>query len=195
MRTNVRNLVESAIMIALATVLSLIKVYEPPLGGSVTILSMVPIILLSYRLGIKWGLSAGFVYSLIQLMLGWANVGYAGAAGYIGIVGCVLLDYIFPFTSLGLAGLFKNKNNPLKGVLVGAVVVVLIRFLFHYFSGVVIWYEITKEQNWNEIVHQYSMWVYSLIYNGSYMGPELITTAIGTPIIYKYLPKNKTAVM
>ena len=78
---SVHILAESAIMIALATVLSMIKVYEAPYGGSVTLLSMAPIIILSMRRGVKTGLVAGFVHSLIQLLLGLNNVAWVPTPG------------------------------------------------------------------------------------------------------------------
>ncbi|MBR3271734.1 MAG: energy-coupled thiamine transporter ThiT, partial [Clostridia bacterium] len=72
----VRRLVESALMIAVATVLSLIKI-DLPFGGGVTIVSMLPLILISHRYGWKWGLATAFVYSVAQLVLGLDNVAYA----------------------------------------------------------------------------------------------------------------------
>jgi thiamine transporter len=63
------TLVESALMIAMAVVLSFIKIYEFPQGGSVTLASMAPIVLLSCRHGVKWGLGAAFIYSLLQMIL------------------------------------------------------------------------------------------------------------------------------
>uniref|UniRef100_UPI00398A3D32 energy-coupled thiamine transporter ThiT n=1 Tax=Caproicibacter sp. TaxID=2814884 RepID=UPI00398A3D32 len=65
----VLRLVESAIMLGLATVLSLIKLYQMPLGGSVTLCSMLPILLIGYKYGVKWGLLTGFTYGVIQLLL------------------------------------------------------------------------------------------------------------------------------
>ena len=99
-------LTESAIMVALATVLSMFKIWEAPYGGSVTVLSMAPIIVLSMRRGVKVGLFAGFVHSLIQLLLGLNNVAWVPTAS--GIVICILTDYILPFTLLGLGGCFRN---------------------------------------------------------------------------------------
>lgn len=74
-------LTESAIMIALATVLSLLKIWEAPYGGSVTVVSMAPIIILSMRRGVKTGLMAGFAHSIIQLLLGLNNVAWIPDAG------------------------------------------------------------------------------------------------------------------
>ena len=83
-----RTLVECALMIALGTVLANIKIFEMPNGGSITLLSMLPFILVSYRHGTKWGLFTGFVNSLLQMLLGF----YAPPApGLLPLVGMILL--------------------------------------------------------------------------------------------------------
>ena len=98
-----RTLVECALMIALGTVLANIKIFELPNGGSITLLSMLPFILVSYRHGTKWGLFTGFVNSLLQMLLGF----YAPPApGLLPLVGMILLDYVLAFTLLGLAVVF-----------------------------------------------------------------------------------------
>ena len=189
-----RILVECAIMIAVATVLSSIgKIYEAPLGGSVTLASMAPMIIISYRHGIKWGVEAALLYSLIQLMLGLGSVAYVPTA--IGIVLCVLLDYVIAFTLIGFCGVFKKLiKNEYVSVTVGTVAACLGRFVCHLLSGAVVWYEITKEGQWNELVNRVGMWTYSLIYNAQYMVPETIITVIATPLIYmvmKQIGKNR----
>ena len=112
-----RILVECALMIALGTVLANIKIYELANGGSVTLFSMLPFILISFRHGVKWGLFTGFVNSLLQMLLGF----YAPPApGLLPLVGMILLDYVLAFTLLGLAGAFaKPFRNRLVGVAVG----------------------------------------------------------------------------
>lgn len=198
-REKTKILAECAMMIALGTVLSLIKVYEAPFGGSVTLLSMAPMILLSFRRGVKVGLPAAFVYSLMQLVLGLNNVAWVPSAG--GRVLCILFDYIFAFTVLGLAGLVANlphhelsgKNNfPMVWVVVGTLVVVLLRFLCHIVSGAVIWYALDLEwyaDDPGHIVNRYGAWIFSILYNGGYMLPEAIETVIGVPLLYKALAK------
>lgn len=187
----VRILCESAIMIALATVLSLIKIYEAPYGGSVTLLSMAPIILLSLRWGVKVGLPAAFVHSLLQLLLGLNNVAWVPTAG--GIVLCILFDYILPFTLLGLGGLFRKvsftKNasaNLVIAALLGTLLVTLLRFACHIISGAVIWYALDLEwyaDDPTHIVHQYGAWMFSLIYNAAYMLPEIVETCVGVTVL------------
>lgn len=198
-RDALRILAESAIMVALATVLSLVKVYEAPYGGSVTLLSMAPIIVLSMRRGVKVGLPAGFVYSLIQLLLGLNNVAWVPTPS--GIVLCVALDYIVPFTLLGLAGMFRNVKftgnetaNILISAMLGTLLVCLLRYFCHILSGVVVWYALDLEwyaDDPDHIVNRFGPWAFSAIYNGSFMLPEAIETVIGVPILTKALSKVK----
>lgn len=192
-------LTECALMIALATVLSLVEVYKAPFGGSVTLLSMVPIIVISMRHGVGAGLAAGFVHSVIQLVLGLSNV--AWVPDLTGKILCILLDYILPFTLLGLGGIFRGvkfsknaRTNVIVSALLGTLLVTILRFGCHILSGVVIWYALDLEwyaDDPTHIVNRYSQWIFSLIYNGWYMVPEIIETAIGTPIIAAALMKVK----
>lgn len=106
--TKTRIMVECALMIALGTILANIKIYELPNGGSITLFSMVPFILVSFRHGVKWGLFTGFVNSLLQMLLGF----YAPPApGLLPLVGMILLDYVLAFSFLGLACVFANRSK------------------------------------------------------------------------------------
>ena len=96
-----RTLVEGALMIALSTVLSLIQIPLMPHGGSITLLSMLPIILMSFRHGTRWGLLTAFANSIIQFVQGIGNLAYCQTLP--AQIGCVLLDYLLAFTLLGLA--------------------------------------------------------------------------------------------
>ena len=146
-------LAEMAIFIALATVLSLIVVYTLPQGGSITLASMVPILWLALRRGPKVGITAGIIYGLIQLAI----------LPYVIDPIQLLLDYPLAFGVLGLAGFFKNKP------LIGAAVGISGRFVMHFVAGVVYWAPI-EAPNINP-------YVYSAIYNGSYLLPELLISA------------------
>ena len=190
-------LVESAMMVALGTVLSLIKVYEAPFGGSVTLLSMAPIILLSLRRGVKVGLPAAFVYSVLQLILGISNVAWVPSAG--GRILCILFDYIFAFSVLGLAGAAallrptgNEKTNLWIAAVVGTLAVVLLRFACHIVSGAVIWYALDLEwyaDDPGHIVHRYGAWLFSLVYNAGFMVPETVETVIGVPLLARALAR------
>jgi thiamine transporter len=188
-KTNTKILTEASIMIALATILSMLKIYEAPLGGSVTLLSMVPIILISFRHNIIWGVFSGFVYALLQLLLGLKSISYVANAKSIFLV--VIFDFIIAFTVLGLAGIFKNRiKNIYLSTILGILFAATLRFLCHFFVGGVVWYELTKEGGWNDYVATTSIWVYSFIYNISYMGPEIILTLFATPLFIR-LSKKK----
>lgn len=173
-----RILVECALMIALGTVLANIKIYELANGGSVTLFSMVPFILVSFRHGAKWGLFTGFVNSLLQMLLGF----YAPPApGLLPLFGMIMLDYVLAFSLLGLACVFaKPFKNRLLGVAVGSAVVCLIRFLCSFLSGVLIW---------GNLSDGLPVWTYSLGYNASYMLPETVLTVVAVVLLHKAAPK------
>lgn len=179
-----RTLVECAVMVALSAVLSMIKVYEAPLGGSVTLFSMAPIIVVGLRHGPKWGIATAFVYSITQLLLGLGSLSYVPTPA--GIVLCILLDYIIAFTVLGAASFFRlpadaSYKKRLLLIALAALSACVLRFVSHYLSGVVVWYEITKEGQWNDLVLKTGMWTYSAIYNASYMLPETVITIVAAP--------------
>ena len=179
-----RTLVECALMIAVGTVLAQIKIFEMPFGGSVTLVSMLPFILVSFRHGVKWGLGTGFVNSLLQMLLGF----YAPPAGTVAaFVGVVLLDYVLAFTLLGLAGVIaKPFKNHLLGVAAGTAAVCVIRFLCSFLSGALLWGSYQESYEW---ARGMSVWLYSFIYNGSYMLPELLITTVCAVILCKAAPK------
>ncbi len=176
-----RKLVESAMLIAVGTVLSLVK-FDMPMGGGMTLCSMLPLIVLSHRYGWKWGMVSALVYSLLQLVLGLDNVRYATGFGMA--VAIVLLDYVVAYTVIGLSGIFDGKfANPRTCVAVGIAVTFCLRFVCHFITGVWIW-----DALWP---NDYGMnsYVYSLVYNGWYMAGELVLTEIVAMLIYKPLGK------
>ncbi len=188
--TKLRTLAEGAIMVALATVLSFIKVYKLPWGGSITLLSMLPIVIFSLRHGAVKGLGISFVYSLIQLGQGIILDGlFAWGLTPVMLIGCIMLDYILAYTGLGVAGIFKNKG--LTGQLIGISIAILIRLLCHFLSGVVIF--ASMGMLWEGFYTENS-WIYSIIYNASYMLPELIFTLIGAVALLK-VPQTKKIIL
>ncbi len=174
MNKSLRRTTECALLIALATALSFVKLYQAPLGGSVTLLSTLPIMYVSIRHGLLWGVGTGFTYSLIQLWQGAGNLAYVPTT--LGVIGCIAFDYVLPFTLLGLAGVFYKKNADIKEktvrVLLGCLLATVLRFGCHFLGGAVVWYEITKTGEWNDYVKTVGMWTYSFVYNIAYMGPD-----------------------
>ena len=171
-------LVESAIMIAIGTILSELKLPGIwALGGGITICSMLPMVLISFRYGCGRGVVTGVAYSLLQLLLGMDNVQYATSA--LMAAGIILLDYVVPYAQLGLAGMFRSRVKDRRVALVlGIAVTFTIRFLCHFVTGTWVW-----EALWpNELGWAAPIW--SAAYNGSYMLPELVLTSVVAVLLY-----------
>ena len=206
-----RRLTESAMLLAVAIVLELVAkmfIPEQAFGGQITIVSMLPVVLISYRHGMKWGFVASFTYALLEMALGAKNVSAAFLPGYFGddamifnaIIMC-LLDYVVAFTVLGLGGLFRNKiQKPGLGLMCGSLVALGARYVTHIASGYILfsswaeWY-FTQEgfPAWGaQLVEALSpeglALAYSAVYNGMYMLPEMIFTAIAAVILAR-VPK------
>lgn len=193
-----RILVEGALMVALATVLSILPFIELPHGGSITLLSMLPMVVMSCRHGVKWGLFTSFVFGLAELALGLKNLAYCQTL--VAQIGCVMLDYLLAFTVLGLAGFFARPfKNRLVGVAVGTAAVCGLRFLCSFLSGYIVWYDYEYAFSWmgnfgvgtwlNERLGEHALcWVYSFAYNLSYMLPETVLTVAGAVLLCKAAP-------
>lgn len=173
-----RILVECALMIAIGTVLSNLKLFTMPNGGSVTVLSMLPFVLVSFRHGVKWGVFTGFVNGCLQMLLGfWAPP----TPGLVPLVGEVLLDYLVAFMALGTAELFARPfRNRTAGVAVGTFAAGFLRFVCSFLSGVLIWGNLSEGLG---------AWTYSLIYNGSYMLPETLLTLFAAVLLCRAAPQ------
>lgn len=173
-KISISQLVTSAILLALAMVLSMIKVYKLPLGGSVTLLSMLPVCMISLKYGVKWGFVCSFLYAFIQLGVDLGEVMAWGMDVRMWI-GCIVFDYMLAYGILGLSGIFRNKKTPV--MLTGVGIAVAIRFISHYISGA-IFFDIWMPEQFN------NPYFYSFVYNGSYMLPELIFTLIGAGLLF-----------
>lgn len=190
------TMVECAILIALGTILSIIPTPHLPWGGSITVGSMLPLVIIGYRHGLKWGMFSSTIYSLIQMLLGGGTISAAFAPGnmkwYLAVL-MVLLDYLFAFSLVGLSGLFRNKEMPSKSLALGALVGTSARFVMHFLSGWILWgawaswffedFDSRTGGSFGKFVlthfdGQMLSCVYSLIYNGLYMIPEIIITVV-----------------
>ena len=167
-KKNLRALIESSILIALGFVLSYVTPFRLPWGGSVTPLSMLPILMIGIRHGIKWGLLSGLVYACLQMMQQFWPPPTGTVEGYIAVV---MLDYVLAFSVLGLSGLFRNKKF---GLLFAAPLCLTLRYLCHFISGIIVWGIYADDM---------PVWLYSLTYNGSYMIPEIILTTIVSAVL------------
>ena len=162
-KTDSRLLAEIAISISLASVLSQIRIFTMPYGGSVTMGSMIPILLVALRRDLKVGLTTGAIYGLIQILLD----------GMIYHPVSMFLDFPLAFGVIGFVALFKKRP------MVGTVVVFFLRFLSHFTSGVVFW--------WMYAPEGMSPIVYSAIYNGGYIFAEMVISLI---FVYALIQRN-----
>lgn len=183
MTVSTRRMVESAILIAIGTVLSIFSFQGPwALGGSITVCSMLPLVFISWRHGMRWGLFSAFIYSLLQLLLGFKNIGYG--RNLVEMLLIALLDYIIAYSIISLSSLFKGKLKDQRLALVsGIILTFLLRYVCHFFSGWLIW-----EALWPN-GQGFAAPLWSLLYNGSYMVPEIIITAIVAFLSYQPLKK------
>ncbi len=178
-----RVIAEGGMMLALATLLSYIKIYTMPTGGSVTAGSMIPIILLAMVRGPAVGITVGVLHGVLKLLLG----------GYVVAPVQALLDYPLAFGVLGLAGFLwlpslRQKITGLsRHVLPFAAVFVAIgmRFVCHYLAGIWFFGEFAPEGQ--------AIWLYSLIYNSSYLIPEFIISGLLAWMLAPALTKYITA--
>ncbi len=177
-----RILTECAIMVALSCVLSVITIFKLPQGGSITAFCQVPIIVLSYRHGLKWGAFSGFVLSVFQLISGLSAFSYVKTIpAYIAVA---LLDYLIAFTILGFGGMFRKKiKNQALSIGLGAGIVSTLRLVCHFLSGVTVWADYADGFK--------NVWMYSLAYNGSYMGVETVITVLGVVLLSTVLDFSK----
>lgn len=156
-KTDIRALTVSALMIALSMVLGMIKLFEMPQGGSVTLFSTLPIVLCAYLLGTRRGVIAGFCVGLLNLMFG----------PYVIHPVQLLLDYPFAYGALGIGGIARNSGNGLtKGYIIG----VICRYICAVMSGVIFFGEYAPEG--------FNAWTWSLWYNLTYLLAEGILTVI-----------------
>ena len=208
MKIKTRMLTESALLIAMAIVLELVAkafIPEMPFGGQVTLVSMLPIVLISYRHGVKWGLLSGVVYAALEMVIGAKTVAAAFQPDYFGsgvlIVNALLmclLDYVLAFTILGIGGCFRNKiQNPGLSLCLGSIVALSCRYLCHILSGYILfgsyaeWF-FTQEgfPAWGanlvaSLNPQLLALAYSVVYNGMYMIPEIVFTAVAALLLSK----------
>lgn len=204
-----RRLVTSAMLIAVASVLALVSEFIPFLqlrfGGTLTLASMLPIILISYMYGLKWGLGSAAVYAVIQIFMGFKTVAALftpDSDSYMALwmaICVVLLDYFLAYTSLGLGGIFASKKGGCLRLVLGGVVAQVICYAFHVLSGF-LFYGAWADWFFTESAAKdlaISGWImehlsgrglallYSLIYNALYMLPEIVLTAAVAALIYR----------
>ncbi|NLP48411.1 MAG: energy-coupled thiamine transporter ThiT [Clostridiales bacterium] len=200
MKTRTQKLTISAIMIALGTVLSLVRLFEMPYGGSITPFSMVPLMLCAYLFGTKWGLFCGVIFGLLQGLTGALVSGAFIGQSVYRVFLILFLDYIAAFMVLGFAGIFvKKTKKTIVSFSLGCIFSSFLRFLVHLFSGIFIWgsYAQSVLEGFNDkislaVLNNFSGMglaaVYSLIYNASFMLPETLISLLAVAALSGLAP-------
>lgn len=170
---------EIAIFAAIGLVLDQLSFKIVPQGGSISLV-MLPIVIIAIRWGLGAGLISGFLVGVLQMMFGAYILHWAQA----------LLDYVVAFTAIGLAGVMrptiihamKNEKITLQFIYIVAAIMIggIIRFIAHLLAGVIFFKEYAGDQN---------PWIYSTIYNCTYIIPSIILTAIVAVLLLKASPK------
>ncbi len=207
----------SSVMLALSTVLALVCEFIPflnlPFGGGFTVASMLPIVIISYMYGVRWGLFTSFTYSVIQVLISLimgktvlalftpASEDYMGLAAAFAIV---TIDYLVAYTVLGFGGVFRNKiKNKTLCIVLGVVFALTLRYICHIISGYIFygaWAQWFFSQEGFYAVGESILTafdgkslalIYSIFYNGLYMIPEIIITAICASVVgnIKYIKR------
>ncbi len=166
------------ISVILSTILSFVTVFEMPMGGSITMLSLLPVAMISISYGTKWGFFCSFIFACFQAVIGYFDLLSWGVSEDV-LIASLIVDYLIAFTAIGISGAFVKYE--LKGVYAGVTLALLIRFLCHLTSGVLL-FSSNAYEGWSPIA-------YSAVYNASYIIPELIFTMIGASLLFQ-IKKN-----
>lgn len=191
--SRLRKLVTCAMLIAIAIVLTFAVIYESPFGGSVTILSMLPLVLIGYLYGVKWGFGSALVFGILKILVSMKTVSALFMPGdsqqiwWKAIIIC-LLDYVLAYTVVGVASLFRKIGKPSAAMGIGALVACVCRYIVHVISGAVFygtwasWFFGELGETGASIMAKYSgaslSILYSVLYNAVYMIPETILTTV-----------------
>lgn len=181
-KKRILTLVECAMLVAIAVVVDLLPLPKWWANGGSVSLCMIPIVFCSYRHGLLWGLGAGFVLSIVQMIMGFY---LPPANNALSIVLCILLDYVLAFTLLGSAELFRKlcASHRIAGYIVGTVAAGFMRFICSFLSGIILWDSYAPEGT--------PVWIYSLTYNGSYMALNTIMAAVIIALLCRFIdPKT-----
>ena len=213
---NTKKLVTTSMLLAAAVMLSLIKLFELPFGGTVTPASMMPVILIAYIYGTRWGIFSAFVFSILQLVTGMGTVSafFLPGDNHMPLASAILIcliDYIAAYTVLGFSGMFKSKiKSDMSSLVLGCVFACALRCIMHIISGALFfgaWAEwfFSDSTGLSQIsaFKGFCTWVinrfsgielsllYSAIYNLFYMIPETVITILAVVPVYRMLLKTE----
>jgi thiamine transporter len=190
MNNTVKRLTTSAILIALATLLSFARLFQYPFGGSINLCAMLPICIIAYKYGFRWGFLSGLVFGFIQMLTG-GMIGNPWAMEYWDYILMLALDYFIAYAFLSLAcvtkGRFKNES---AGFAVGICIAASARYLMHVLSGYILFSSYATRFFERNFEGAFGTWVldnisgtalslfYAFFYNALYMVPNTVITVI-----------------
>ena len=160
--SRIKTIAFAGVSIALAYVLSFVRIWQMPWGGDITLLSMFFVTFIGYLFGPATGFAAAFVYSILQFI--------QSGGSYMLSPFQVCCDYFLAFTALGAAGFFRNKKN---GLVTGYLVAVFLRGVFHTIGGYLYWMDYMPESFPASLAV-----IYPIAYNYAYLIPEALITVI-----------------
>lgn len=205
-----QRLTTSAVMLALAMVLAMVCALIPflnlPFGGGFTVASMLPVVIISYMYGMKWGFFSAAIYSVIQIVmdlyLGKGSTLIAlfmpNSEDYMGIgaaIAILIIDYLVAYTLLGFGGAFRKMKNKTLALTLGVVLALSLRYLAHIVSGYIFYGAWAEWFFTQDNFYAIGGWIldtfsgeglaiiYSIFYNGLYMIPEIVITAVASVIV------------
>lgn len=174
----IKRIAVCAIMVALATILSMLPIFKAPLGGSVTLGSMVPIMLISFLYGWSWGIPVAIGYAVIQLLISLSEVASWGLSPAV-FIGCLALDYILAYSVICVCNIFGSKK--MINVILGILVAGILRLLCHFISGVLFFGQWAEEG--------FNAYTWAIAYNGAFLLPEIAICIVVMCILYRFFPK------
>ena len=164
-QSKTRMIAEAGVAIAIAPVLSFITLFHMPQGGSIKAASLVPLMIFAYRWGGTRGIWAGVVYGVLHFLLG-----FKSSIHYLSII----LDYLLAYGAIGVCGYFKDN---ITGLVSGSIVAIALRWFASVTSGAVVFASYAPQGQ--------NPWIYSMIYNASYMVPDGILNIIVLLFVYQ----------
>lgn len=164
-QSKTRMIAEAGVAIAIAQVLSFITLFHMPQGGSIKAASLVPLMIFAYRWGGTRGIWAGVVYGVLHFLLG-----FKSSIHYLSII----LDYLVAYGAIGVCGYFKDN---IIGLVSGSIVAIALRWFASVTSGAVVFASYAPQGQ--------NPWIYSMIYNASYMVPDGILNIIVLLFVYQ----------
>ena len=176
-----QRLTFSSLLISLSLILSRIEISVFfSFGGSITLFSLVPIIIISLKYKYTWGALSGGVFGILHLLT--TNIKFQGLC-LSSVIISIFLDYIAANTVIGLTSYFEHKFNNFKYSLqIGVILSFSLKLLIHTLSGIIVWTPFFKQYSINLII-------YAILYNASFIIPEMLISLLGISIVKKLLPK------